>query len=81
MPYYDYECKDGHVFEELCSYKEREISKDCPDCGTKGQVIMTINSDIRPSFGYESTQWNQRERKRISETKNGTYKDKFSGHI
>ena len=80
MPYYDYECKNGHVFEELCSYKEREIKKDCPDCGTKGEVIMTINN-IRPTYGYESTIWNQRERKRNNETKNGKYKDKFSGHI
>ena len=80
MPYYDYECKDGHVFEELCSYKEREIKKDCPECGSKGDVIISVN-DISPSFGYAPTQWNQREKKRISETKNGTYKDKFSGHI
>ena len=81
MPYYDYECKSGHVFEELCSYKDRQVQKDCPDCGDKGHVIMTINSGIRPTFGYDSAQWNQRERKRISETKNGKYKDKFSGHI
>ena len=81
MPYYDYECKEGHVFEELCSYKEREFKKDCPECGKKGKVILTINSDIRPTFGYDSTLFTQREKKRISETKNGHYKDKFSGHI
>ena len=55
--------------------------KDCPECGNKGHVIMTINSGIRPTFGYDSTAFTQRERKRISETKNGKYKDKFSGHI
>ena len=65
MPYYDYECKSGHVFEELCSYKDRQVMKDCPECGNKGHVIMTINSSIRPTFGYDSAQWNQRERKRI----------------
>ena len=81
MPYYDYECKDGHIFEELCSYKEREIKKECPECGSKGEVIMTINKH-RPTFGNEDTLWNMRERKRISETnKHGKYKDKFSGHI
>lgn len=80
MPYYDYECKKGHIFEELCSYKEREIKKECPECGTKGEVIISVN-DIRPSFGYAPTQWNQREKKRISETKNSKYKDNFSGHI
>ena len=42
---------------------------------------MTINSDIRPTFGYDSTLFTQREKKRINETKNGKYKDKFSGHI
>jgi len=80
MPFYDYECKSGHVFEEMCSYKDRQVKKKCPECGIKADVIMSVNS-LRPTFGYDSALFNQRERKRLSETKNGKYKDKFSGHI
>ena len=81
MPFYDYECKHGHVFEEMCSMSDRKRKKECPECGEKGDVIMTLNKS-RPHFGNQDTQWNMRERKRLSETdKYGKYKDKFSGHI
>jgi len=81
MPFYDYQCKHGHVFEELCSMSDRNVDKDCPECNEKGSFIITVNQN-RPTFGNEETLWNMRERKRISETnKYGKYKDKFSGHI
>jgi putative FmdB family regulatory protein len=81
MPFYDYQCKHGHVFEELCSMSDRNVDKDCPECNEKGSVIMTINQN-RPHFGNQDTLWNMRERKRISETdKKGNYRNKFSGHI
>ena len=81
MPFYDYECKHGHVFEELCSMSDRKRKKECPECGLMGGVIMTINKS-RPHFGNLDTQWNMRERKRLSDTyKKGNYRNKFSGHI
>ena len=81
MPFYDYECKHGHVFEEMCSMSDRNRKKECPECGEKGSVIMTINKS-KPHFGNIDTQWNMREKKRLSETdKHGKYRNKFSGHI
>ena len=82
MPFYDYECKHGHVFEELCSMSDRKRKKECPECGEKGSVIISVRGKHHPHFGNQDTLWNMRERKRISETdKNGKYRNKFSGHI
>ena len=82
MPFYDYQCKHGHVFEELCSMSDRKRKKECPECGEKGSVIISVKGKNHPHFGNQDTLWNMRERKRISETdKNGNYRNKFSGHI
>jgi putative FmdB family regulatory protein len=82
MPFYDYECKHGHVFEEMCSMSDRKRKKECPECGEKGSVIISVKGKHHPHFGNQDTLWNMRERKRISETdKNGKYRNKFSGHI
>ena len=81
MPFYDYQCKHGHVFEEMCSMSDRKRKKECPECGEKGSVIISVNKN-RPHFGNIDTQWYMREKKRISETdKHGKYRNKFSGHI
>ena len=81
MQFYDYQCKHNHVFEEMCSMSDRNRKKECPECGEKGGVIMSV-AKSRPHFGNQDTLWNMRERKRTSETdKQGNYKDKFSGHI
>jgi len=81
MPFYEYQCKHGHVFDELCSMSDRKRKKECPECGQRGSFIISVNK-TRPIFGNTTTQWNMRERKRLSETdKHGKYKDKFSGHI
>ena len=82
MPFYDYECKHGHVFEELCSMSDRKRKKECPECGGKGNFIISVRGKHHPHFGNQDTLWNMRERKRISETDNkGNYRNKFSGHI
>ena len=81
MPFYDYQCNHGHIFEEMCSMSDRNRKKECPECGEKGSVIISINKH-RPHYGNQDTLWNMRERKRASETdKNGKYRNKFSGHI
>ena len=81
MPFYDYQCKHNHVFEEMCSMSDRNRKKECPECGEKGGVIMSV-AKSRPHFGNQDTLWNMRERKRTSETdKKGNYRNKFSGHI
>ena len=80
MPFYDYQCNHGHIFEEMCSMSDRKRKKECPQCSEKGSVIMSVNKS-RPHFGNIDTQWNMREKKRLSETKNGKYRNKFSGHI
>ena len=82
MPFYDYQCKHGHVFEELCSMSDRKRKKECPECGEKGSFIISVRGKHHPHFGNQDTLWNMRERKRLSETdKNGKYRNKFSGHI
>ena len=82
MPFYDYECKHGHVFEEMCSMSDRKRKKECPECGEKGSVIISVRGKHHPHFGNQDTLWNMRERKRLSETnKQGKYRNKFSGHI
>ena len=82
MPFYDYQCKHSHIFEELCSISDRNKKKDCPECGEKGSFVISVRGKHHPHFGNQDTLWNMRERKRISETnKNGKYRDKFSGHI
>ena len=82
MPFYDYQCKHGHVFEELCSMSDRKRKKECPECGEKGSFIISVRGKHHPHLGNQDTLWNMRERKRTSETdKKGNYKDKFSGQI
>ena len=81
MPFYQYECKHGHIFDELCSMSDRKRKKECPECGEKGSFVISVNQS-RPHFGNIDTQWNMREKKRLSETdKKGNYRNKFSGHI
>jgi putative FmdB family regulatory protein len=81
MPFYDYQCNHGHIFEDMCSISDRNRKKECPECGEKGDLIFSINKS-KPHFGNQDTLWNMRERKRTIETdKQGNYKDKFSGHI
>ena len=82
MPFYEYECKHGHVFDELCSMSDRKRKKECPECGEKGSFIISVRGKHHPHFGNQDTLWNMRERKRTSETdKKGNYRNKFSGHI
>lgn len=33
MPYYDYECLNGHHTEELVKYDDRDSVGPCPICG------------------------------------------------
>ena len=73
MPFYDFKCKENHVSEKLTSYDEMKMGIECPKCGKPAERIYSIN-ELRPSFGYDSTIWTQREKKRQS-------KDKFNGHI
>ena len=73
MPFYDFKCKENHVTEENISYTDMQKGFKCSECGQHAERIYSINS-LRPSFGYESTRWTQREKKRLS-------KDKFNGHI
>jgi len=83
MPFYDYKCKHGHVFEEMCSMSDRNRKKECPECSEMGSVMLSVNKNkYHPHFGNQDTLWNMRERKRLSETdKKGNYRNKFSGHI
>ena len=81
MPIYDYKCKNGHIFDEVCSIKDRKEPKECIECGEKAKFVFSVNG-VKPHFGNKDTQWTMREKKRLSETdKKGNYRNKFSGHI
>ena len=73
MPIYEYECKDSHVFDEMCSMKDRLKKKECPECGKKGNFKISVRG-TQPHFGNQDTLWNMRERKR-------TIQKDFNGHI
>jgi len=73
MPFYEYECKDKHVFDEMCSIKDRLESKECPQCGQKGNFRISVRA-TQPHFGNTDTKFNMRERKR-------TIQKDFNGHI
>ena len=63
MPFYEYECKDKHVFDEMCSVKDRLQKKKCPDCGQKGNFRISVRK-TQPQFGNDDTIFNMREKKR-----------------
>ena len=63
MPFYEYECKDKHVFDEMCSVKDRLQKKKCPECGQKGNFRISVRK-TQPHFGNDDTIFNMREKKR-----------------
>ena len=67
MPFYDFECNNKHITEEITSYSDMQKGIKCPECGEKAERVISINS-VRPSFGYEMTRFNMREQKRKSMT-------------
>ena len=64
MPFYDYQCKHGHVFEELCSMSDRKRKKECPECGEKGKFRISVHQ-TKPSFGNNDRHWDFREKHRL----------------
>ncbi len=66
MPFYDFVCNSKHTFEEHCSYEQSKKGFECPECGKKAKRIYSINKNIKPTFGYDMTRFNQREKHRKS---------------
>jgi len=73
MPFYEYECNNEHVFDEMCSIKDRLEKKECPKCGQKGNFRISVR-ETQPTFGNANTKFNMRESKR-------TRQKDFNGHI
>ena len=73
MPFYDYQCKHGHVFEELCSMSDRNVDKDCPECNEKGNIEATVYE-----VNHKSTKTPSESR---SGGKGGSYMGTPSGSI
>jgi|TARA_R110000744_G_C19256323_1_gene550849 putative FmdB family regulatory protein len=67
MPHYDFQCKNKHITEELVNYSEVKKGIDCPECNEKAERIYSV-SNFKPTFGYDATIWNQREKHRKSMT-------------
>jgi putative FmdB family regulatory protein len=38
MPTYDYACASGHRHEHFCKIADRPTHRECPECGTRGEV-------------------------------------------
>lgn len=63
MPYYDFQCKNKHITEALVHYSEMQKGIDCSECNEKAEHIYSVSVG-RPSFGYEMSIWNSREKHR-----------------
>ena len=68
MPFYEYECKDKHVFDEMCSVKDRLQKKECPECGQKGNFRISVHK-TKPAFGNNDRHWGFREKHRLGQNK------------
>jgi len=64
MPIYDYKCKNGHTFEDMCSIKNRREAKKCTECGKNGYFVISV-SKYKPTFGNADRFWELREKKRL----------------
>ena len=45
MPTYDYECPEGHIFEEFQSMNEQPVAR-CPQCGKDGKRLISSGSAL-----------------------------------
>ena len=64
MPFYEYVCKNHHVFDEMCSISERLQKKKCPECGQRGNFRISVHQ-TKPSFGSNDRHWDFREKHRL----------------
>lgn len=46
MPVYEYECKDGHRFEELKPMKDFDALAACPECGKPSPRTESGRCDV-----------------------------------
>lgn len=77
MPYYDYTCPEGHIFEKLRPIAERD-NAECPECGqiaTKNICAPTIKLDhISGDHIGATLRWEkQRKQKMAQELKQGNH--------
>jgi putative FmdB family regulatory protein len=75
MPLYDYECKNGHRFEDFNSVAKR-MSTECPTCGVKAKKLPSTarldyyNMGTDPSMPTAWDKWakmHEKEARRKSE--------------
>jgi putative FmdB family regulatory protein len=72
MPTYDYECPEGHVFEEFQSMNAEPVAK-CPTCGKDGRRLISSGSALMfKGSGFYITDY---KKSNVSTSDNGEKKD------
>lgn len=70
MPIWNYECKNKHKTEHMCSYNDRENPIECGECGEEANFVQVFCTNFQFGEGYGSFhadrhRWNLRENKRL----------------
>jgi hypothetical protein len=69
MPIYSYKCDKEHITDTIISYKDREETQICSDCGEPSYFEQTFCTNFQygkdySSFGADRHKWNLRENHR-----------------
>ncbi len=56
MPFYDYKCENGHVFEEMQSFSAEPVAT-CSDCGTKARRQFSVPMVLYKGSGFYTTDY------------------------
>jgi putative FmdB family regulatory protein len=76
MPTYDYECPEGHVFEEFQSMNAEPVA-NCPTCGKSGKRLISSGSSLMfKGSGFYITDY---KKSNISTSGNGSKKESGNG--
>jgi len=75
MPFYDFKCSNGHVFDELVKYEVDKLP--CPTCGLEASrqvsAPMVRLDGTDPSFPGAYDSWERKRAKRIAEERKKSY--------
>lgn len=53
MPFYDYKCEDGHVYEEMHSPSTYDECGPCPQCGKTGARVVLVAAHLDYRMGVD----------------------------
>ena len=56
MPFYDYKCENGHIFEEIQSFSADPVAT-CGDCGASAKRMLSIPMVLYKGSGFYTTDY------------------------